>query len=223
MIARGIVLQPENSIDIEPDALTLYDLSRYRNHGTMLGVGEPDAVQLPSGLWVWEYDGANDNISIPDHASLNFTGSFTLEAWIRPTAIGAFMRIFSKNNGANGYEYFVANTGAIWMTTTIGGANVITQTPAASLVIDTWYHIVATREDNTGRIYRNGIDITSVFPFHIDHGIYAGAARIGIYTDGVTAPFEGRISFRKVRNYALTAGQVLNCFENEKHWYGVHD
>lgn len=55
---------PELSTDLEPDATTLIDLSRYRNHGTMKGAGEPDAVQLPSKAWVWEFDGTDDIITI---------------------------------------------------------------------------------------------------------------------------------------------------------------
>ena len=56
LIARNIVLQPENSIDVEPGVVTLIDQSRYRNNGTF--VNAPTWTKLPSGLWVLNFDSA---------------------------------------------------------------------------------------------------------------------------------------------------------------------
>jgi hypothetical protein len=45
------------------------------------------------------FDGINDEVRIPSAADLQFGTSFTLEAWIRPTALpaaGAFASVLTK-------------------------------------------------------------------------------------------------------------------------------
>ncbi|SVA42807.1 uncharacterized protein METZ01_LOCUS95661, partial [marine metagenome] len=51
------------------------------------------------------FDGNNDYILIPDHASLDLTETYTLEAWIFPESFTWLAGIISKyhTSAANGY------------------------------------------------------------------------------------------------------------------------
>jgi len=137
MIARGIVLQPELSIDLEPDATTLYDLSRYKNNGTMLGAGEPNAVQLPRGLWVWDFDGTDDIITIGN--TLQSIRSALL--WIYPDDITT-RSIVDFDSGTHSIEISGASaiTATGWAAPTIYVNGVV----AAAVALQTWACLAIT-------------------------------------------------------------------------------
>lgn len=61
-----------------PDALE--DISRYSNDGSFKGAGEPDWIQMPSGLWVMSFDGSDDVITVGDCG----IDTKTFLAWIYP-------------------------------------------------------------------------------------------------------------------------------------------
>lgn len=58
---------------------TIKDFSGSSNDGSITGA---TWVRLPSGLWYLSFDG-NDLVAMPDNASLQLTGDFTVEAWAK--------------------------------------------------------------------------------------------------------------------------------------------
>lgn len=221
MIARDIVLQTENSIDVEPGAATLYDLSRYRNNGT---INNATWAQLPSGLWVLNFDGTGDYVTIPDHASLDLTDAITMEAWLYMVgAGGGFGHIFAKGNPQsptfrfndvnNLLQVLLENGAGIQAVTS--GNNVITPL--------TWHYVVFTWSDadDTVRIY---VDAVEVF-----NGVVAGplVPNNNVMSIGATSiPTEemtGMLAFIREYSYVRTVGQIYQRYEATKHWLGVHD
>ena len=45
-------------------------------------------------------DGANDWITVNDHAALDLTGGLTIEAWVYPEALGQWRTIAAKEDGS---------------------------------------------------------------------------------------------------------------------------
>lgn len=218
MIARGVVLQPENSIDIEPGVVTLYDQSRYHNHGAMTDV---TMVQLPSGLWVMSFNGASSLVNCGNDASLDFIGDITLEGWVNLDASHSSLVYFiGKRDGANIAWYIVFQPSGILTLTGGGGGSI--NTPAA-LTFSVWHYLVAVVLGANGYIYVDGEEISN--------GAVALASQptvrvsLGIRWAGYPAAsffFVGLQAMHRIRNYALTAGQVLNRYENTKHWFGIN-
>ncbi len=213
-LTRGIVLQLENSIDVEPDALTLYDLSRYRNNGTMVGAGQPNAVRLPSGLWVWDFDGIDDFISIPYSDSLNLTENLILETWvyIKADENGGLI----QKNYATGYM--------LWMENLASGFrlfvnNAVQASSLGAIALNTWYHLVGVVDGVANQLYQNGVPQTSMAA-----ATPTGNANVVLIgEDNANRHPNWMGGFFGIYNYCLTPGQIRNNYETNKHWFGVND
>ena len=72
---------------------TLADESGSGNHGAISGATWSTAGKTKGSL---SFDGFNDKVTIADHASLDLTTGMTLEAWVRPTALGGFRTVIAK-------------------------------------------------------------------------------------------------------------------------------
>ena len=108
--------------------------------------------QRPSWIGAGKYggaltfDGVNDIVNIADANSLDLTTAMTLEAWVRPTALGTNWRTVVFKEQAGHYIYgLYANTG-----TSRPSANVISGgvdrdlRGASALATNTWSHLAAT-------------------------------------------------------------------------------
>ncbi len=218
MIARDIVFQPENSIDVEPGAVTLWDLSRYPNDGAMTNV---TWVQLPSSLWVMVFNGTTSWVNCGADASVR-SFRYSHEFWLNPTTIAPVTQGLIGIHWAGDGVYIHMRGDEIRLTH--GGIAEFT-TATLNLQIDTWYHMVALYDGTDIMLYVNGAFIQSV---GTAAPTWAGAAELvygtwrnsNLGTNSIY--FEGNI-VPNYYNYALTAGQVRNYFEKTKHWFGVHD
>jgi len=140
------------------------------------------------------FDGTGDYLTAPANAAWNFTGDWTFECWVYPTAI-------------TGYHTFLGQWGApdnvfIWKMNSSGRMyleNLSTAITATSttIVVNQWQHIALTRNSNTIRMFVNGVlDATTA----TRSGTYysSGAMRIG--ASGVNENFTGYISNMRILN-----------------------
>jgi len=223
VIARGIVLQPENSIDVEPSPTVLYDMSRFRNDGAFTGAGEPDWVQLPSDLWVQEYDGLNDTINCGNDASLDLL-TLTLESWItlaqQPADFPQASRTILEKNGA--YYWFMDRAARVIRCILYSGGATGYNSFNNVWVLNNWYHIALVVDGSNVRFYLNGIPNGA--PAQTNNpNITANNARFGSSNNGASYWWYGRQGCQRVYNYVLTPGQILQRYETTKHWFGVHN
>ncbi|HWM64170.1 MAG TPA: LamG-like jellyroll fold domain-containing protein [Solirubrobacterales bacterium] len=138
----------------EGSGSTLHDSGAGNHHGTIEG------ATWTSGKYgsALDFDGTNDLVSIADAPGLDLTGSFTLEAWVRPDTATNFKPVLSKteNSGGNsGYlmmsrgngvpEGYVAASG-----TTKGVAG------TSALPTGTWSHLALTSDGTNLRLYVGG-------------------------------------------------------------------
>src|SRR5205085_8148922 len=103
---------------------------------------------------------ANDIVQAPSSASLDLTSSFSLEAWIRPTALptaGAFASVVTKPE-----SYSLQFNGPLLEFTVIqSGARRRLQAPVDVVVPGGTYHVVGSYDGSTQRLYVNGVQVAS--------------------------------------------------------------
>ena len=202
----------------------IYDRSPYGNHGTITG-----AVwkRLPSGLWVPDLDGNDDYITcstVLDVAPTNVSFEF----WFSPT---------DNWSAGSGSEYLLSKSNiefqddfAIYLTTATGALRftgeynnegaVAIDSAQTSWVGGVFYYIVCTF-DGTQRMYINGV-------MEADTDTPNGFMRNGTFHDlhigcyhGLGNNFKGKMALIRIYSRALSALEIQNHFNREKHLFGV--
>ncbi|SVD12931.1 uncharacterized protein METZ01_LOCUS365785, partial [marine metagenome] len=133
------------------------------------------------------FDGNDDYIRISDHASLDLTENYTLEAWIFPESFSWLAGIISKyhTNAANGYMLRLTHQSPY---TGLGFDEVVTSTGV--LNSNQWYHIAAVNNGGDRSLYINGSEYTlSGTPLNVS----ANNNNLKIGSDYGGRFFDGRI------------------------------
>jgi len=105
-------------------------------------------------------DGVNDNVKIADSPTLDLSSPLSLEAWIKPTSLpasGVFASILTK---AESYS-LQFNGPRLEFTIMQNGLRKRLQAPAGAIVAGSTYHLVATYDGTTQRLYVNGALVAS--------------------------------------------------------------
>ncbi len=106
------------------------------------------------------FDGVNDHVKVPSSASLQLTSTLSLEAWIKPTSLpasGTFASILTKPE-----SYSLQFNGPLLEFTIMqSGVRKRLQAPSGTIVAGQTYHVVATYDGTTQRLYVNGTQMAS--------------------------------------------------------------
>jgi hypothetical protein len=145
----------------EASGTTVVDGSGNRNNGTMSGSGVT-RVAGKTGSGALRFNGSSGKVTIPNSVSLNLTSSYTITAWLRPTALNSYQTVLMKGSaGACGYWLqTVGNdpaTGFGLNSSCSSYREHIART--ANWQTNTWQHVAAVFDDaaNAVRIYANGV------------------------------------------------------------------
>lgn len=111
------------------------------------------------------FDGLNDNLSMASSADFNFGSSdWTIEAWLYQTARDASnvcrWYMSGTNGDGNAIHVSINTNGTLDCGRAIGGG-VITGTSTAVMPLNTWNHVVATKEGSNGYLYLNGKQVST--------------------------------------------------------------
>jgi hypothetical protein len=171
------------------------------------GLGQASLLASDAASTSVRFDGVDDSMAVPSSSSLSMTSALSLEAWIKPSAIpsaGGWASVVTK---AESYS-LQFNGPRLELTIIQSGARRRLQAPAGAVVAGSTYHVVATYDGVTQRLYLNGALVASAA---LSGGVSAtsNGLRIGSW-DGAGELFNGVVDDVAVYNKALTAQQVAN-------------
>ena len=133
------------------------------NNGSYLNgpsLGAAGLVSADPGNKAVRFDGVNDAVQVPDSASLDVTNAFSIEAWLKPDSLPAAGSWASVVTKAEAYS-LQFNGPRLEFTLIQNGARRRLQAPAGSVIAGTAYHVVATFDGTTQRLYLNGTQVGS--------------------------------------------------------------
>ncbi len=173
------------------------------------------------------------------NSAVTLTPPFTIEAWIFPTngTANQLKPFLSEgfNNVINTNQYFGVTTegtglgmfsGFVYFNTfngnTVGAPK--TEIDTGTLVLNQWYHIVATFDGTNQKLYTNGVLVRSTSPALNPFGqryvpdmvsplIIGGGNDIGL-SGGANVLFGGGIDEVAIYNTALSQAQVTTHYQN---------
>jgi hypothetical protein len=156
------------------------------------------------------FDGSNDQVKVPPAGPLNLTSPITLEAWIKPAALpaaGSFASILTK---AESYSLQM-NGPRLEFTVIQNGTRKRLQAPSGAISVGQVYHLVATYDGTTQRLYVNGKEVGSAAltggATVTTNPLYVGS------WNGNEEFFKGTIDEVAVYNTALTAARVTAHYQ----------
>jgi len=143
----------------EGSGTSVGDSSGGGNNGTLSGAG---ATWNAAGKYgaALSFNGSSGNVTVPHSASISLNSSYTLEAWVKPTALTAYQTILIKEV-TGGCGYWLQTTGNALASgfNNNGCREHISGTP--TIPLNAWSHLAAVFNDtaNTYTLYLNGVAI----------------------------------------------------------------
>ena len=180
-------------------------------------------------------DGVDDLVRVAHAPGLNLIGSFSLIAWIFPTAEDKNQRIFSKweTSGVAGlseYCLFI-EPGMVLYFQIVDEAHRLDpqfinfRSPANVLIRNTWNQVAAVYDQSTGtrRIYVNGVEVAKRQDLPIT--LYSGSVDLIIgaqHPESITGFFKGLIDEVSIYHRALAEVSVQRLYgaSAEARWPG---
>jgi len=197
----------------------IHDRSPYGNAGTITGA---TWKRLPSGLWVLSFDGTDDYVTCGTSPNLLIMGDSarTGEAWIKLNTLGGAggRNVLSYGVGAtsNMVQFGIDSAGylALYLY-----ANDHVSSTIVSL--GDWHHIVFTLVETTTKLYLDG-NLVSTKTDHTTINTLADSVtfKVGCRYD-TNWKFDGLIALLSFHWGALSALEIQNHFQREKHLFGV--
>ena len=152
------------------------------------------------------FDGVNDWVTTPDASSLDLTNAMTLEAWVRPTALGGWRTVvFKERPGGVVYGMFADQAGSRPLGQVFIGSE-RNATGTAALPLNAWTHLATTFDGAVVRLYVNGVLAGSTA---ISGAMAASTGVLRIGGNGIWGEwFAGLIDEVRVYNRVLSAAEV---------------
>lgn len=162
-----------------------------------------------------DFDGVNDDITIPNSDSINITGdALTIAGYINTDGSTAWQGICYKDGGNNkGYQLFVDKTGDPNIAFGVHTGTFYRLFSNEVIENNKWYFVVATYDGVNQSIYINGaFDNSQAVTGNISNSstenLYIGRNKAG------SERFNGEIAGFRIFNTALTAAQVADLYNN---------
>jgi hypothetical protein len=189
----------------EASGPSVIDASGRSNTGTILGATRSTAGKFGGAL---SFNGVSDWVTIPDANSLDLSTGMTMEAWVRPTAVGALWRTVMLKEQPTDLDYalYAANgngrAASHVFTNRDTGLNGTAATP-----LNAWTHLAATYDGATLRLFVNGVQVSTKA---LTGSIRATTGPLRIGGNGIWDDewFAGLIDEARVYNRALTAAEI---------------
>lgn len=187
------IITPEEKIPLDQDyrnvslllhgdgangSTTIIDSSPSPKTVTAVGNAQISTAQSKFGGASMLFDGNGDVLTVPKSDEVDFgLGDFTIEAWIRFSALATDNSIVAGRGPTAGTLMFVAFAGLSGLNDLrIGRNNVAWDLIAStSWLSGVWYHVAVTRDSGTLRLFKDGLLLSS--------GTYTGAYTLADTSD----------------------------------------
>ena len=193
----------------ESDGDKVFDGSKHSHDGTSHGVvrtkrGDQPALDFEGAGW----------IDLENPPAMNFTGTITVAAWIRPDASDGYRNIL-----VHGFdeelerEVLLRLHDGRYEVGSWTGEDVVVSGGNAETDLNTWIHLAGTYDGTQWRLYRNGQEIGSLT--HSQGAVEVEKNwSIGAMENGSGRHFDGGIDDVLVYSRALTADEVVLLYES---------
>jgi PKD repeat protein len=188
----------------EGSGATTADASGAGNSGSISG-----ASWNASGRYGWalSYDGSNDWVTVAGSASLDLSSGMTLEAWVRPTALGQWRTVLLREQ-TGFYTYALyADTGSGQPSgnAVVGGNDSDVRAPTP-VPLNAWTHLAATYDGAAVTLYVNGAQAGQQ---PAAGAIASGTGPLRIGGNAIWPEwFQGLIDEVRIYNRALTPSEI---------------
>ena len=154
------------------------------------------------------FDGQNDFVIIPDHAALDLTSNYTLEAWVFPESFSWLAGIISKyhSSAANGYVLRLTSQSPY---SGLGFDEMITVN--GLLGINQWHHIAAVNRGGNRSLYINGIQ-QNISGTALNVAQNNDPLKFG--SDYSSRFFDGKIDEVRIWNIARASDEISNYMDS---------
>jgi hypothetical protein len=106
--------------------------------------------------------GGGDYVNLPANIASGLS-DFTISAWVKPSAITTWSRVFDFGTGTGNYMFLTVNAGSgpRFAITTTGGGGEQQLSSGTQLPLNTWSHLAVTLSGSTGTLYVNGTPVAT--------------------------------------------------------------
>lgn len=187
------------------------DRSGNGNTGTLTNSPAYVPSDTPSGLGCsMSFNGSNQQVSVPDGTSMDFTGDISISAWIKPNSIagGSYRTILAKRGATASYEIYLHNTAG-----TFGYYNGTQYNSSYVPALNAWTNVAAVINGTTLKLYADGREIYSSAVSPVASGAGLGFA-IGSCNCGGEY-FSGSVDSVHIFSKSLTASEIGKLYAAE--------
>ncbi|MGH2798631.1 MAG: LamG-like jellyroll fold domain-containing protein, partial [Thermoleophilaceae bacterium] len=153
------------------------------------------------------FDGENDLVSIPDASRLDLTDKMTLEAWVKPSALGSSWRtvILKEQPDDLVYGLYANATGAAPSGHVYVGDDMRTK-GMETLPVGAWTHLAATYDGSMLRLFVNGVESSNLA---VDGRMASSSAPLRLGGNQVWDEwFDGVIDEVRIYSRALSPAEI---------------
>src|SRR3990167_3141820 len=166
----------------------------------------------------FSFDGVDDEVVVPHNANLNTGSQITIDAWVNASSYGHGRPIAQKRSSSNVGGYTFETTHSPWApdyglhwVIWIGGTWYDLETPANVLTNSAWYHVAATFDGTTMKVYVNGLEkdrksVSGVIDAVTDDFV------IGRNVVDTSFAWHGLIDELEIFNRALTDSEISDIY-----------
>lgn len=195
----------------------IYDRSPYGNIGTITGA---TWKRLPSGLWCLSFDGTDDYVGCGNATSLQLTDKFSVEFWAKVVSgnegviAGKWYQAWEIKADATNFNVYVGmSVEPYWKNL---------DSKAHGVDITEWNHWAYVFDYTGGKVYFhvNGVYVNSEGWTNLEVQDNTKNVEIGRRSGGGN-DFEGSVALLRIHNRGVSALEIQNHFNQEKHLFGV--
>jgi hypothetical protein len=187
----------------EANGIKVIDASGNRNHGKIRQATRTKGRFGKALL----FDGVNDWVTVKDSAALDLSGSFTLEAWIKPKSVRRSSIIFKQAIDGSVYDLYAFQDADLPVSSFNDGTGYSVISNVNQLPTKGWVHLASTFDGTVQKLFVYGVEVSSSSAQKASIAPSNDVLRIGgnsVWGDY----FRGVIDEVRIYNRALTSEEI---------------